>query len=819
MKKGKIIILNKSEKGSALLLAIVFVAVFLILLSVLIGMYLFELKMFVRYQNIYRAELVTRDTMAIVSAEEHKWLVDKNTGFVENMAESNTEFISSTSDFLRLYPFPSSYGSYYPDGVVYISAEKNLSGAPNVVTAAIMSGHGLSTADILAKVQSDAWPFVNEFEYRKIFAKYQVAGKDLNKLGNTANVTLDYGPYARLDGDVVFKTGSSGDTFNFWGVRSNVNGWDSSHSDDWRVYRPDRSGYISSSNYRRMLDTAILGKLYFGGSDFTVGDPNYRTTYYSFTRRFSDTVSSSWAFSGLSVMDFREESKAKQFASLFGYYYYYDPGKNLWHVITRHTADKSDWQTTNDVFFKNILINGAEVDSQYAEDITEYLFGTIDGKGAWERLVSGTDDTTAKERAVSDNNYLEVNETNISSWKVAGSRAWYESYNNSLLVTFYVDNDEHTHMLLSIGYYFDNSGYVVGEYDYRRRFKTDVNIYDVDLTQVSHDGKKILVDFSNYDYVHIIPPCAIRGDGYPVWKDVNIAGNPMCEYVSSKYGYMVNQYINPQARDTSLNPNWNYDWTHYVYITTPQGFYNVWPESSYSLAQPYHANWQNVNMYSMKITIVANNVYLVSNLVPMPKDGLLFEQDFSTNPKDLVIGVDLPGLSGYPDGEVMAMYVKNDFLIKAYSCGDNYYDNRKNILACRGAAMYGFRFPADDTRFLSPDVFNFGDRSKTNSKFAKHAWDTLFYSHMLAIKGSWGLQKVDWYYPYTMENFKKMGALGQGSGGYGMISSGSSEGHQGYFGNRYYLIADNPYSNPPAYWLIPPEEWRSVTIVNYRMGR
>ncbi len=792
---------EKSDRGSALVIAVVFTVVFLLLLSVIISMYLYQLKLYTRYLDQYESEVVVRDIMAVTSAEQLRYYADKSSHFVKAILQPLGEVKGEINKWLSYYPLPTEYADDFPKGAFYWGVEDAEEGEePNVLALSIVSGRGVSQSELADAIENGVWPLPDEYRDRKTFAQFQVVQKDLGKLGNTANYTLDYGPYARLDGDVIFR-GSVRSYFTFWGVLSNVdNNW-GSHSDDWRVYNP-QGEVVSSSNYRRMVDTALLGKLYFGGDDFYVGDKNYSDTYYGYTDRFSETVDTRYNFSGISILEVREENQVKD----KGYFYYYDPAKDLYKAIVRHTSPSPHTQYTNDVFFKNILLKGAEVDSQFARDITEHIFGS----GAWNRL-----EGNAINRAKNDNNYFRVNSTNIAAngSVIKGGRNLYNS--GDVLVTFYTDSNKHTHMIISNGGYDYYNGFYI--YDSRK-------IYDVDLTDVSGDGKKILLDLTNYDTVYIIPPCALDEDGDPVWDGANINGNPVCEEEENVNGsgysaYEVNGAINPQARDTSLNPNWQYEWTHYVYPWKPSTFHSVWSTPVNGVdPMPYHANWQNMNMYAMKITIAANNVYLASNLVPLPEDGILFEQDLSIPGKDILPYYDLPNLDKYPGGEIMAMYVRDDFRIMGYTCGENNYYSMRDYLFCRGSAMYGFRFAADTKRYLSPSMFNYGGASA--SRYYHHAWDTLFYSHMLSIEGTWGLDTVDGSFPYTMENFRKMGTLGQGdTGGPGMISTRSGEGHQGYFGNRYYLIASNPYSNPPAYWIIPPAEWRSVTVVNYRMGR
>ncbi len=794
-------VFGKNERGNALIIAVVFTVVFLLLLSIIVSMYLYELRLYNTYLNQYKSEVVVRDIMAVTSAEQLRYYADKSSHFIKAILEPLGEVKGDLSTWLTYYPLPSDYESYFPSGVFYWGVEDLTEDEePNVLALSVVSGRGVSQTELLNVIQNETWPLPDEYRDRKTFAKFPRVQKDLGKLGNTANYTLDYGPYARLDGDVIFR-GSVSSAFNFWGVISNIDGNWSSHEDDWRVYDP-QGNRVSSSNYRRMMDTALLGKLYFGGGDFYVGDKNYNGTYYAYTNRFSQTVDTRYNFAGISILEVKDEDYIKN----KGYFYYYDPAKDTYKAIVRHTAPSPQNQYTNDVFFKNILLKGAEVDSQFARDITDHIFGS----GAWSRL-----EGSAVSRAQNDGNYFKVNSTNVAAHGTA-LRGGHNLYNSgNLLVTFYVDNNSHTHMIVSNG-----------DYDYYDGFSVygSRKIYDVDLTDVSGDGKKIFIDFTNYDTVYLIPPCALDGDEDPVWYGARINGDPVCEIEnhvngSSHWAYKVNNDINPQAKDTSLNPNWQYEWTHYVYPWTPATFHSVWNSSVNGVdPMPYHANWQNINVYAMKITIAANSVYLASDLVPLPKDGILFEQDLSISGRDILPYYDLPNLDKYPDGEIMAMYVKDDFRIMGYTCGDGNYYSMRDYLFCRGAAMYGFRFAADSKRYLSPSVFNYGGSGA--SYYYLHAWDTLFYSHMLSIEGTWGLDTVDGSFPYTMENFRKMGTLGQGdTGGPGMISSGSSVGHQGYFGNRYYLIASNPYSNPPAYWIIPPAEWRSVTVVNYRMGR
>ena len=842
------------EKGSALLIVMVFIVVFLVLLSVLFGMYLFEVRLYSRYINIYRSEIAIRDVLAVVTAEE-KVTYDKvldgsiDKTFVYQLATYGGEGILTDKginlddrQWLQFYPLPPSYSSIFPKVVLRLEASESgeEEEQPDIKTLAVVYGGRITKDKILSAINDsdsdEKWVIPHKFTDRKTFAQYSVVRQDLNRLGNTANVTSDYGPYARLDGDIIFGRGPYDylkfhsfiyeyNTMILWGINPNGENW----------YVKDKDGSeISSSQYRTMMDTAILGNFYFGGDDIILGeadidedligwfdliniiDVDYDGTFGKFyVLHKSSKVDIQSYFAGISIKGFPSESDAKSYlsnnevAKKTDWLYYYDPDNNIYRAIAHHTATSPAWQNSREALFNKVFDKDIEVNSQYARDIINYLFNS----DSWGSLViDPNSQNSAVNRATKDSRYFNVNDLKDRGTVIGGTKDW-NSNRKSLVLTFYVDSDKNTHIIMSTGDYGKNVGIYVDK---------DRKIYDVNLADLSHG--KVLLDFSGYR-LYIISPCNLRYSNNniePTWYQAQISSLPICQQVASINGknvsnvFEVNEYINPQARDVNKNPNWQYDWTNYVYGITPNEFDEMFSTSGGVEPRPYHANWQNVNMYSMKITIIANNVYLVSNLVPYPKgDDLVFEQNLS-NAK-VIPNKDIPNLTAYPDGEVMAMYVKNNFLIKTYSCGDNYYDDRKNILACRGAAMYGFRFAPISNRFISGDFNNF--YSTNSDEMELHAWDTLFYSYLIAVNGDWGLDTVDNQFPYTLENFKKMGTMAQGGEGHGMISPESSEGHQGFYGNRFYLISDNPYSNPPAYWIIPPEKYRSVTIVNYRMGR
>jgi len=787
----------RREKGSAMLVALVFTVIFLMLLAILFGVYLFEVKMYAKMLNRYRSELMVRDMSAVIQANQNLSIVNNDDEyFVTKLAEysKNDDIVISTDKWLSCYPMPTDLKEYFPEGVLYLYAywEKEI---PVIDSLAVVSGGGYDSDTLIDKIKeeraenADSFPLVGELSDRKTFAQYKLYNKGLYNLGNTANITGDYGPYARLSGDIVFRNRAGRNYIIFLGLYP-LSGT------SWQV-KDTEGNVISSGSDRTLMDTLVKGNFYFGGDDIRVVDDSEN---YAYSTSNQKTLSLSDHFAVVSGEDFKTETEAKANAD---YLYYYDPAKDSWKTVLINSPIKSE-DTVYNIYYDVVFRGAIETKSDYAIEITDYLFGnTSVDEGApsdpWERLVTSSIFwKSAYYRAHKDEKVFEI------------------SGDNDYLITFYVDNNEHTHIL-----------YAQGSWDWFDGLEiTGAYVYDADLTMLY--GNKVLVYFSEASNVYVIPPCAMTNDDTPVWNVRYFDGNPVCQAkkVGGKTVYEVNSNINPQARDTSLNPNWNYDWTHYVYPLTPSDWKSIRDDEGWDkiLAKPYHANWQNMNMYSMKVTLaVSGNIYVFSNIVFLP-DGpgpsgtcqpgkiCYFEQDFA---KDLKLDFDIPSAVHYPSGKVMAMYAKNDIVFGTYSCSQGDFYSNRDKLACRGATMYGFRFPKDTVNKI-PSSFDNYDDIDDNMKL--HAWDMLFYSYAISVEGSWYQIEVWGDFPYTEENFKKIGTLAQAQNKGGMICSKCSEGSQGFLGNRYYIIATNPVVNPPAYWLLPPDKWMSVTADEYRMG-
>ncbi|GEM_PF-1589612 len=883
----------EKERGSAILITLVFVVVFLLLLAVIFSIYLSEVSVYVAQKYRYEAELAVRDLGAVYSALENYSLSDANydpsdTFGIRFSKELPDGKVFTRDEYLTFYPMYSSYTDYFPQGAMYAYikfSESATNPVPTVYALYALPKRGQTEEDLkslMLATMSGVFPLVGEYRDRKAYAEFAMYSKGYATLGNVSNITSDYGPYARLSGDIVFlgkDENYENDVIHFEGVPA-----------AWTVYR--NSGEVSSGDAGDLMDTLILGNFYFGGADIAVTSNNYR-----YTNRNSDTVNTNDYFAVIA----KEDYKSKPSSGL----YYEDNAKSMWHTIYDLYSPVDTTTTSANALFNIIFRGDVEVSSDYAVKTIEYLFGegdpddSTDPTDPWDRLVGDENPSiayaaSARYRAYKDGNRLVVGAEPISEW-IWGEddvydplREWENDINRPdfvtlvgggnyddvvdacdeysyyarnklwryIIVTLYIGTDGHQHMLISHG----GKGLPVSRddlygssYTCREGVESEYGlvqygpIYDVDLTEASSDGKKLLVDFTGYDYVTFVPPCAVSvfpvsgwGVDYrvePLWGDAEIGGEKVCSATTlSGYNvYEVGLKVNPLARDTDYNPNWQYEWTHYVYPLSGKQFKSLRKSRNWKYtdvrgnkhwAEPYQANWQNVNMYNMKVTFVVGKAYIASNIVPMPDGNKIdiFEQDLKyVTPADyrLLTDVDIPSAKGYPDGEVMAIYGYGNVAFMAYTCADGEYSSQVKYLDCHGSNMYGFRFPIDTTNKLSSSFDNkdLNYLSDADDVTAYFGWDLLFYSHAISVYGSWGLLSVNDSYPYTLENFKKIGTLASAKANLNMICSGCSVGYQGFLGNRYYLIADNPITNPPAYWLVPPKDYRSVKIHDYRMGR
>ncbi len=484
------------------------------------------------------------------------------------------------------------------------------------------------------------------------------------------------------------------------------------------------------------------------------------------------------------------------------------------------------------------------------------------------------------------------------------------SGHNSYVVTLYTKYglDGKLHTILR---------YAPGSCEYKRGCEESSTHVDVDLQDHSTTGNGILVDFGDDSTIYLVTPCQPKEDSWrPLWNDLcypvfspdkvgNIAdrGSYIMTIDGDDYYKLgdsdgddddiaddvllyIPSDINPLASNTGTtavyNPNWKYEWTRFVPITE-NGFNNYF--GGYSKdgveAKIYHPNWKNMIQYNFKITMVANSLRVLGDVIPVPgsiktESIPLYETDLNVPSSDLGKNSDIPNLSKLPYGE------KLGFLLKGYhdasysssasepdsdsGSGDAYsvwfwdkiglinyedYDTSDNQLYdfLSKGNKYGFRFAPDPDVYIGKDINNRDMDIDDNDGYNPYhwelrAWDKLFYADVYVKNGGVGFvykysyntdltdyrlfENYDIYkYPINSETFRLLGSMLMWGGRdvyepvefyLGRYFNTTSDPGWGFTSPIYYL-PDNYFTNRLPYWLISTnEEMSNVKVTDIRMS-
>jgi len=289
----------KEEKGSALLLVLVFTVVFMIMLSILVSQVLFNWKVYSFVKGKFLSQQMVSDIAAILRFEEMNEVTDKDADWSyikdvwenANMAKVMKYVPSDTGDaynFLRYYPMPDlnslvSVGItpneiMLPKGAFFLDANCTAS-------LDIPSDHDIRIVAVTSYLGNTVDNIYNELvsEYNKTSnvtadkfyqvvsdVAFHISWKNTESIVMATGNAKEWGEQLRVKGDVWEKPANDSTVVNFRPVRTALS--------SWQVFSSGEELLAQSDLYLRkhregdhLMDSVIAyGQYHYGGSYFSV---------------------------------------------------------------------------------------------------------------------------------------------------------------------------------------------------------------------------------------------------------------------------------------------------------------------------------------------------------------------------------------------------------------------------------------------------------------------------------------------------------------------------------------------------------------------
>ncbi|NOZ92526.1 MAG: hypothetical protein GXO59_04570 [Dictyoglomi bacterium] len=568
------------ERGSALLLVLVFTVVFMIMLTILVSQVLFNWRIYAYVKGKFLSQQMVSDITAVLRFEETRELTDGDDdySYVYDVWE-NSDMVKvmkyvpgDTTDaynFLRYYPMPdlSSLAAVgvspneimLSKGAFYLDATNN-SGSSDVpsdhsiriVAVTTYLGNSVSKIynDLVAEYNRTGDVLANE--YRKVASdvSFDLSWKNSETIVMATGNAKEWGEQLRVKGDVWEKPADDSTIVNFRPVRTALN--------TWEVYNPGETDpFAKSSKYlqykgNELIDDHVMdsvvayGQYHYGGSYFSVDGILFGNGPEDNSNKVIPSSGSLWV----------DTNSGNKYITI------YDPtaGKFRRYALvslTRKSIRDEDWDTpeTNDPWNdieknKYVSLNipwyrfvasanwvvysdGSIVPD--SEDFIYWEYHAVNSQLMSPQDLSGdnvtlgnfyTDILLTKGFATSDNRLFDTFFT---------GHTWDELVEDGDLAPAKraLDNGDEITVSATDSYvitlYTENVGgelhtflrYAPGSCEYKHGCELTGSSTDLDLQANSSTGKGILVDFGDNADLYLVTPCQPEKDTWiPIWGDL-----------------------------------------------------------------------------------------------------------------------------------------------------------------------------------------------------------------------------------------------------------------------------------------------------------
>ena len=575
--------IKNRERGSTLVMVLVFSVVFLMLVSVLVSEVLFNWKMYSYVRAKFATQQMVSDILSVMRFEESRELVDGDFDYsymLRVWEDPNMSLVmkyvpgdNDPYNFLRYYPLgdianlPGGVTDVYaPVGSFYVSS-MNLGSTdlPNIHDVQIVAAvNAPGSFDVYTRMRDmyyntgyvDASAFPNNSSDISLMLAWE---NNMNTVIASGNAK-EWGEQLRVKGDVWEKPAPS-TTVNFKPVKAALNMWELYNPyNSWpfakgftrpspRITSQDHFRISYDSTYT-LMDSLIKGEYHYGGQYFTVDMVPFGEGYCDSSRmivRDTNTICN-FTGSGGSYLTIRNRGY-----DVFGY----GPFFRRFAAITfnKRTVKPSEAESVY-----NSLVSGSSLpwyrmvtDAlwNWRWDYIYHIFrweyhivnpglmspqnigGMTFGQFYTDVLFPGDSDYYTNDTSMWDvfftgdswNDLIRNQELSpVRRAMMNGDYINLAPYGNSFVVTLYtkyVGNELHTFLR-----------YAPGDCVYKQGCSLYGASRDIDLQASSATGEGILIDFGDDAEIFLVTPCQTIRDywhraWFPIWEDLcHVAYSP-----------------------------------------------------------------------------------------------------------------------------------------------------------------------------------------------------------------------------------------------------------------------------------------------------